>query len=123
MRPSITQVDGRIDEAVDGGTGPRPQSPPGPSAKKKIEPEISCEGLFLQQCCKKGISVYFCNTIAFSLPLLPPMNRKPFLHQASLGLLGFLLLWTSQTLAQGFEGYYQHPDLHGITLVFVYPFA
>jgi hypothetical protein len=51
------------------------------------------------------------------------MNRKTFLHQASLGLFGFLLLWTSQTLAQGFEGYYQHPDLHGSTLVFVYPFA
>jgi len=65
LRPSTTQVDGRIDEAVDGGTGPRPQSPPGPSARKKIEPEISCEGLFLQHNCKKGISGYVCNIVAY----------------------------------------------------------
>lgn len=47
------------------------------------------------------------------------MNRKTFLHRASLGLLGFLLFGLHPALAQGFAGYYQQPDLHGNTLVFV----
>lgn len=45
------------------------------------------------------------------------MSRKK--RSNLLGLILALILSPTQALAQGFEGYYQQPDLHGNTLVFV----